>query len=58
MIHSWFVAFFYTGLGLALMIAGIGFLVHYVKRGGEIVCPVTKKDAQFVDIIELVSGRA
>lgn len=40
---SWFVAFFYTGLGAALTLAGIGFLVHYLKRGGEIVCPVTKK---------------
>ena len=37
------VAFFYTGLGAALALAGVGFLIHYLKRGGEIVCPVTKK---------------
>lgn len=42
-VPDWFVAFFYTGLGAALALAGVGFLVHYVKRGGEIVCPVTKK---------------
>ena len=42
-VPTWFVAFFYTGLGCALALAGIGFLVHYLHRGGEIVCPVTKK---------------
>ncbi len=42
-VPSWFVAFFYTGLGAALALAGVGFLIHYIKRGGEIVCPVTKK---------------
>ena len=42
-VPPWFVGFFYTGLGVALTLAGVGFLVHYVKRGGEIVCPVTKK---------------
>ena len=42
-IPGWFVAFFYTGLGAALSLAGVGFLIHYLKRGGEIVCPVTKK---------------
>lgn len=40
---TWFVAFFYTGLGVALALAGIGFLVHYTHRGGHIVCPITKK---------------
>lgn len=40
---DWFVAFFYTGLGAALALAGVGFLVHYAKRGGMIVCPVTKR---------------
>ncbi len=40
---SWFVAFFYTGLGAALALAGVGFFVHYVHRGGSITCPVTKK---------------
>lgn len=42
-VPDWFVAFFYTGLGTALALAGIGFLVHYLHRGGEITCPVTKK---------------
>ena len=31
-VPGWFVAFFYTGLGLALSLAGIGFLVHYIKE--------------------------
>lgn len=43
LIPTWFVAFFYTAIGIALTLAGIGFLIHYIKRGGEIVCPVTKK---------------
>lgn len=43
LVPGWFVAFFYTGLGCALTLAGIGFLVHFVKRGGEIKCPVTKR---------------
>lgn len=43
LVPSWFVAFFYTGLGTALALAGVGFLVHYLKRGGTITCPVTKK---------------
>ena len=43
---TWVVAFFYTGLGAALMLAGVGFLIHYVKRGGDITCPVTKKSRQ------------
>ena len=42
-VPGWFVAFFYTGLGTALALAGIGFLVHYIKRGDVITCPVTKK---------------
>ncbi len=43
LVPGWFVAFFYTGLGCALTLAGIGFLIHYVHRGGSITCPVTKK---------------
>jgi hypothetical protein len=43
LVPVWFIAFFYTGLGIALALAGVGFLVHYVLRGGYIVCPVTKK---------------
>lgn len=43
LVPTWFVAFFYTGLGVALALAGIGFLIHFAKRGGYITCPVTKK---------------
>lgn len=43
LVPGWFVAFFYTGLGCALALAGIGFVVHYAKRGGNITCPVTKR---------------
>lgn len=42
-IPSWIVAFMYTGIGTALALAGIGFLIHYFKRGGQITCPITKK---------------
>ncbi len=42
-VPGWFVAFFYTGLGLALSLAGIGFLVHYIKKERIVRCPVTKK---------------
>ena len=42
-VPGWFVAFFYTGLGLALSLAGIGFLVHYIKKERTVRCPVTKK---------------
>lgn len=42
-IPEWIVAFMYTGIGAALALAGIGFAMHYLKRGGSITCPVTKK---------------
>ncbi|MCI8366011.1 MAG: hypothetical protein HFJ66_00190 [Eggerthellaceae bacterium] len=42
LVPEWFVAFFYTGLGIALALAGIGFLVHFFKRGDTITCPITK----------------
>lgn len=29
LVPAWFVSFFYTGLGLALAFAGVGFLCHY-----------------------------
>lgn len=40
---SWLVAFLYTGIGTALALAGIGFGLHYLKRGRSLKCPVTKK---------------
>jgi len=41
-VPTWFVAFFYTGLGAALSLAGIGFLIHYMKKGAPVRCPVSK----------------
>lgn len=43
LVPGWFIAFFYTGLGIALALAGVGFLVHYLRRDGHITCPVTGK---------------
>ena len=34
LIPDWFVAFFYTGLGLALTLAGVGFLLYRIKGEG------------------------
>ena len=31
LIPDWFVAFFYTGLGIALTLAGVGFIMHRIK---------------------------
>lgn len=42
-IPAWIVAFMYTGIGSALALAGIGFFIHYLKRGRSLTCPVTKK---------------
>ena len=42
-IPEWIVAFMYTGIGSALALAGIGFAVHYLKRGESLTCPITKK---------------
>ena len=30
---DWFVAFFYTGLGCALALAGVLFIVNFIKTG-------------------------
>lgn len=42
-IPAWIVAFMYTGIGSALALAGIGYFIHYLKRGRSLTCPVTKK---------------
>lgn len=42
-IPEWIIAFMYTGIGAALALAGIGFAIHYAKRGGSLTCPITKK---------------
>lgn len=36
---DWFIAFFYTGLGLALLLAGISFVIRYFARKAA-WCPV------------------
>ena len=36
----WFIAFFYTGIGFALMMAGVDFVVRYVRTGHQGKCPV------------------
>lgn len=43
LVPGWFIAFFYTGLGAALALAGVGFIVHYIHRDGYITCPITGK---------------
>lgn len=42
-VPNWFVAFFYTGLGSALMLAGIKFFLRFLNHGGNLHCPFTKK---------------
>lgn len=42
-IPEWIVAFMYTGIGSALALAGVGFAIHYAKRGSSLTCPITKK---------------
>lgn len=39
LVPDWFIAFFYTGLGVALAVAGISFLLRYF-RGAKTDCPV------------------
>lgn len=36
----WFIAFFYTGLGIALALSGVSFLVRFARRSGTpATCP-------------------
>ncbi len=39
LVPDWFIAFFYTGLGIALLVAGISFLLRYFKSS-KTSCPV------------------
>lgn len=41
LVPTWFIAFFYTGLGAALTLAGIGFFLHYKTPEKPFRCPVT-----------------
>ncbi|WP_139653176.1 hypothetical protein [Raoultibacter phocaeensis] len=38
-VPEWFIAFFYTGLGLALAVAGLSFIIRYFKSSDP-ACPV------------------
>ena len=44
LVPEWFIAFFYTGLGLALAVAGISFIIRYFKSSDP-SCPVVPKGA-------------
>lgn len=39
LVPEWFIAFFYTGLGLALVVAGVSFLLRYFRSSAP-SCPV------------------
>ena len=40
LVPMWFIAFFYTGLGIALALSGVSFLVRFARRGGTpATCP-------------------
>lgn len=42
LVPEWFIAFFYTGLGCALTLAGISFALHYFKSEDP-QCPVNSR---------------
>lgn len=42
LVPEWFIAFFYTGLGLALAVAGLSFIIRYFKSSDP-SCPVIAK---------------
>ena len=40
LVPNWFIAFFYTGLGIALALSGMSFLGRFVRRGNlPVPCP-------------------
>ena len=40
LVPMWFIAFFYTGLGIALALSGVSFLVRFARRSGTpATCP-------------------
>lgn len=43
-VPTWFIAFFYAGLGIALALSGCCFLVRYFRDGG-IACPLVPHTA-------------
>ncbi|RNL48443.1 hypothetical protein [Paraeggerthella hongkongensis] len=42
LVPDWFIAFFYTGLGAALAVAGVSFVLRYFKSA-KVGCPVLPK---------------
>ena len=41
LVPAWFVAFFYTGLGIALALSGVSFLIRFIRRGNRPApCPL------------------
>ncbi|MEG1516985.1 MAG: hypothetical protein RR955_00420 [Raoultibacter sp.] len=42
LVPEWFIAFFYTGLGIALIVAGVSFIIRYFKSSAP-SCPVLPK---------------
>lgn len=41
LVPNWFIAFFYTGLGIALALSGMSFLGRFVRRGNlPVPCPL------------------
>ena len=41
LVPAWFVAFFYTGLGVALALSGVSFLIRFIRRGNRPApCPL------------------
>lgn len=40
LVPEWFIAFFYTGIGVALALAGVDFLVRYARASHQWNCPL------------------
>ena len=46
LIPVWFIAFFYTGLGIALALYGASFLIRFARRGNlPAPCPLVPRAA-------------
>ena len=46
LVPVWFIAFFYTGLGIALALSGASFLIRFARRGNRPApCPLVPRAA-------------
>lgn len=46
LVPVWFIAFFYTGLGVALALSGASFLIRFARRGNRPApCPLVPRAA-------------